>query len=501
MVLPATITSQVDPSAITKVTRLFNNTIGDVLAELVQNARRAGARKVEIDVVEHAGTSHVRVRDNGAGIADPSVLLALGRSGWNAELAQREDSAGMGVFSLAGRAVTISSQAASSDEGWRISILPSEWESSQPILVEPCQRDQGTELLIAFDQAWAASLETAACDTARFCPVPMTFNGRPVQQVEWLAPAVAVTEFEGVRIGIVDARYGNTATRTVNFHGVTVACAVPRIADAAMRWSARVEIVDAPELQLVLPARKEIVANAALERLREAVRRAIYAHIAERGEHGLSHASWCEAAALGIHLPEARANLTGWSPTCADFPSTHTVEAPGAFEGWILMGSFGAPIEQCAALAMARAGGFAGRLVEPDPDMAGYSWYDALPRISELAIEVVDKGAIFRIDGGELPDLETATVERMDLLMTITGDDTVVQRLPAPVALIMMEDVFCCLEDVVVLLSAASPVTADELADVLEGACFCSSDDVGDDSWSTQHDLCGWLPRCKGKMR
>ncbi|WP_404478601.1 hypothetical protein [Novosphingobium sp. BL-52-GroH] len=99
MVLPATITSQVDPAAITKVTRLFNNTIGDVLAELVQNARRAGAGRVDIDVVEHSGSSHVRVRNDGAGIADTAVLLALGRSGWSTKLGQREDPAGMGVSS------------------------------------------------------------------------------------------------------------------------------------------------------------------------------------------------------------------------------------------------------------------------------------------------------------------------------------------------------------------------------------------------------------------
>ncbi len=43
MRLPSSIRSQVDPAAITKVTRLFNNTLGDILIELVQNARRAGA--------------------------------------------------------------------------------------------------------------------------------------------------------------------------------------------------------------------------------------------------------------------------------------------------------------------------------------------------------------------------------------------------------------------------------------------------------------------------
>ena len=32
MSLPATINSQVDPAAVTRVTRLFNNTLGDILS-------------------------------------------------------------------------------------------------------------------------------------------------------------------------------------------------------------------------------------------------------------------------------------------------------------------------------------------------------------------------------------------------------------------------------------------------------------------------------------
>src|SRR3546814_9257723 len=51
MSLPATINSQVDPAAVTRVTRLFNNTLGDILSELIQNARRAGASAVDLKVI------------------------------------------------------------------------------------------------------------------------------------------------------------------------------------------------------------------------------------------------------------------------------------------------------------------------------------------------------------------------------------------------------------------------------------------------------------------
>jgi hypothetical protein len=45
-------------------------------------------------------------------------------------------------------------------------------------------------------------------------------------------------------------------------------------------WHAKVDIIDAPTLQLVLPARKEMVENEALRQLRIAMEAAIYRAIA-----------------------------------------------------------------------------------------------------------------------------------------------------------------------------------------------------------------------------
>src|SRR3546814_13606442 len=90
MSLPATINSQVDPAAVTRVTRLFNNTLGDILSELIQNARRAGASAVDLKVIDADGTAFLAIADDGAGIEEPSVILALGRSGWGDEIADRK---------------------------------------------------------------------------------------------------------------------------------------------------------------------------------------------------------------------------------------------------------------------------------------------------------------------------------------------------------------------------------------------------------------------------
>jgi len=73
---------------------------------------------------------------------------------------------------------------------------------------------------------------------------------------------------------------------------VTVASLLPTVAEKDRHWAAKIDIVDAPELQLVLPARKEMVENGALQSLRAAIRLAIYRHIQALGSHRLAFADW-----------------------------------------------------------------------------------------------------------------------------------------------------------------------------------------------------------------
>lgn len=70
-----------------------NNT--KVLAELMQNARRAGATR--IDVVK--ADAVLTISDNGSGIGDFQKLLTLAESGWDAKTVQTEGAYGMGFFS------------------------------------------------------------------------------------------------------------------------------------------------------------------------------------------------------------------------------------------------------------------------------------------------------------------------------------------------------------------------------------------------------------------
>ena len=71
-----------------------------VLAELIQNSRRAGATAVEISVVKVEGAGiNLTVVDNGVGISDFNKLFTLSESGWDAQTATQEGSFGLGFFS------------------------------------------------------------------------------------------------------------------------------------------------------------------------------------------------------------------------------------------------------------------------------------------------------------------------------------------------------------------------------------------------------------------
>lgn len=70
-------------------------TPNSMLAELLQNARRAGASRIEIE----ADDASITVSDDGCGIEDLQTLIFIAESGWDHELQQRENAFGMGVLS------------------------------------------------------------------------------------------------------------------------------------------------------------------------------------------------------------------------------------------------------------------------------------------------------------------------------------------------------------------------------------------------------------------
>jgi hypothetical protein len=194
MSLPASIQPRVGPSLITRVTRLYNGTIADCLHELLQNARRAGAGAIGIDVEDIDGVPTLSICDDGCGIDDPHNLLTLGQSGWDPAMAAREDPAGMGVFSLAGRTVTVRSWSGSAQAGWQVTIPDNGWEGQMPLAIEPADITGGTQIRVSLLTAWAQGVDAAVKQAALHFPLLVHYRGEEVKRDDFLAGALLHVE-------------------------------------------------------------------------------------------------------------------------------------------------------------------------------------------------------------------------------------------------------------------------------------------------------------------
>ena len=369
--IPAMIATAVAPETITKVTRLFNNTAYDVICELFQNARRAGATIVAVTVITASDATYLQVVDDGHGIADPASIVTLGRSGWSDDTRRAEDPAGMGVFSLAGRDVIIRSYSRPDRQGWMAHIPASAWETSRPIAISSDPIPYGTSLTVRMPEQWLTTIERDVATAARYFPVPVTFNGEPQEQHDWLADAVHVETWKGTRIGIrrVPASHYSSRDAALNFHGVTIPCRLPHLTevDRGDHWIARVDIVNAPDIQLVLPARKEVVENEGVSDLRTAVQCTLYRAIAAQGTHRLSFENWTEARDLGVLLSEAEPYLFTWAAPAADQYRNYETGVRTTDPAMVLMPDQEALVAIPAERAITKHNPFGGPLVDATP--------------------------------------------------------------------------------------------------------------------------------------
>ena len=491
--IPATIATAVAPETIARVTRLFNNTAYDVICELLQNARRAGASVVAI-ALNSAGSEHfLHVTDDGHGIADPASIVTLGRSGWSDETRRAEDPAGMGVFSLAGRDVIIRSFSKPDRQGWMAHIPASAWETSRPIAISSDPIARGTAITVRVPDEWLKTLERDVEKAAKHYPVPVTWNGNDLVQEDWLKDANHIEEWQGVRIGVFQKHPSHYSSRDgrLNFHGLTIPCDLPYVqeVDRGGHWIARVDIFDAPQIQLVLPARKEVVENDGIARLRDAVRVAIYRAIEAAGTHRLSAHDWREACSLGIVLPEAAAYLLSWTPNAADSSRNYESGQHITDPGMVLMPDFDALVGQPANAAIAKHNPFGGPLVEAQDAFQGYGWYDILAQVEDLRFRVTQGDRTFVVsDTQEAPaEAESGWVEAITLEATMRHAGAFIEvSTEADVA--FAPDQWSCnsVDETSVFVLRGSDQTALGVVDLLESAIFYASDDSDADSYSTQ---------------
>ena len=142
------------------------------------------------------------------------------------------------------------------------------------------------------------------------------------------------------------------------------------------------------ELQLVLPARKEVVRNAFAAELRRRAEHAIFTVLDARSEAPkLPYATWrrgCEV--LGHTMQRQPVTLTPWSPTTPENANRRTRTDTGGprrpeDDALLIGGDMPAPLQVMLAAAVAEARKQTRPLYEAEPRYAGYDEYDRLERV------------------------------------------------------------------------------------------------------------------------
>lgn len=479
--------ARVSPQAISKVTRIFNGTLDDIFNELFQNARRAGATRVVVTAEHRSDACLITVSDDGAGIADPPDLVSLGASAWSEECRAREDPAGMGFFSLAGLDTVVSSHSASG--AFSLAIAGDAWTGEADIDVLKWEGPRGTAIAFSFEPQPDGKLERTVEAAARFFPLPVSYNGKDLARADFLVDAHKVIEVEGYRIGVFKDRH-SPHVATFNFHGVTLKHAFPVVKEVHhTQWSVQVDVIDAPDLVLVLPARKEIYRNAALARLAALGREAIYAVIREEPFHRLSFENWLEANHYHDGFPEPLRQLPLWYPTLArdsyrEVPRFADLEAGAAiFDDTDSFDAvtFGRALRQSNGGEMHCLGGADPRaFYEPITNFIGYPWYDALSAF-------VRTGERFTFHYGNSVDEAGALTKRPDAItLELTDQHGCRLDLETDFAIMEGDDSWGDPDYAVIALTSSSSLGPDDLTDLIIDAVFSPSDDSDADSYDTQ---------------
>jgi len=323
-----TIQATVNPRLLQKAGRLFTGTIEGRIIEVLQNARRAEATEVQITSADGL----VTVRDNGRGIEEFQKLLDLGNSGWDDAIELSEDPAGVGLFSLAPRALTIRSQGKMltiRDDGWTGSPVDIE---TDPLPIE------GTELHFP-DECWTPEL-VSAC--AVFSGLRVFVDGQECPRLPFVSDMAAQHSELGCLIEVClyenlnqwhnrarrEPSYSNNVF--VNFHGQLVSFDYHPVGEHNLRYL--VDLTGEPTgIRLMLPARTRLVENEALVMLKAALELEAYRFIERRGEHVLSYKEYLRAKELGITLPEAKPTYEIGLLASNELPDPVQVEAPKDF--------------------------------------------------------------------------------------------------------------------------------------------------------------------------
>ena len=519
-----TIRARIHESAVKRVTRIYAATLAEIFVEALQNSRRASATRVRISVAKPAARSDetatatgdtpftVTVSDDGEGITDPAVLLSFGENGWDDSLVRREDAAGFGFASLARRNCAVSSRPRSPDggiaPGWRVELVPAHFLGEAEAEVQAHDEapyPQGTSISFQATES-AATIRNAAENAARHYPLTVIFEDRTEDQTAdteelprraFLNGAAHAERWRGLVFGVFRSRHDGYNDPDLNFFGLTLTVGLPTVETVhGPACSVLADVDDCPDLELVLPARKEAVENAFLEEMREAAQLAIYRAMAADPNPRPAFEDWTRAREAGIDIAPPPALLRPWRPGTADVDDWRDPPrlAPAGADA-LVMDCDPEPPEAQALWRATHSDGIAARLFEADRRLHGYGWYNALDRVTGIAAEVTLGGKQYALDDAPMPERTGPTAaelpprpEAIRIELTVRPASGPHATLDVAADLAFAGEAWSWIDEAMPLVTQDSALQPHQLAELLVAAFFSPSDDADSDSWETQRN-------------
>lgn len=385
--------ASVSAKILSKVDHLFTNNLNDILIELLQNSRRAGATQVDILTEPSGNGTLITLRDDGNGIGDFSALLRLGDSDWDAETLAKEDPAGMGFFSLLHHGVTVTSL----DQ--RAIITKDRFLGREPVEIVPAASYiSGTELRF-FRPEKQIEVASAIKSVGRHGRLAIVVDHVAVEREDFLAGALLVKRIDGVRIGV----FRKPAWTEWNFHGRLIHRSTPSLTNVlvseggqAISLGVRFDVLEATNIRLKLPDRSAIVEDERYAALCRESRIAMYEYLHTLPDHCASFEQYREARGLGVPLKEASPWFRAFTALPADDETAYR-EFFGKREGLTLE-----PLDKIAIVDLEQSpedpyaftfrtalDNFENLNVRPvagNHAYKGYGWYDTIPVLTGFAL-------------------------------------------------------------------------------------------------------------------
>ena len=496
---PRTISLQIDPiQTRSRVAQFFDSTIGTIVNELLQNARRAGATQVDITTNDDA----VTIKDDGSGIKDPAVLLNFGRSHWDPDTLQRELPAGMGLASLARRTATIETRPprAEPEDGWCVTLTPTHWRGEQLATVNPKTVHKGTSVTFKLLESDHEPITSVLRTAVQYYPVPTAMNGKSLPQEDFLARCIEVKTFPGGRIGAMNERQSDESAN-YSFHGAMArgpGTAVHGYAlggdgknrrRTSVDYEARFEIDDNKGIQLVLPARRHVIADERTYRHVDEANAFLWETLVKHHPGILvTAADRRRIAALGLPPPdEPPQQLRPWVAEKADcdqtpFEPEHDIR-PSPAGPWIMdLAKELLPPDQAVVKRALDQAGLTAAVFQPDKSLVGYGWYDRLPRIRKATLSVATTDGTTDVEEIRRPKSTWASDEilKVEVVLNIDGGEQ--RTLETDIVFLEDEDPW----EPELYVAKNSTIDHRELTDLVYDAWFSPSDDREADSYHTQ---------------